>query len=69
MMSKFKRWLCQKFLPAYCRDGLTEENEALRVEIERQRQQIARLNAYIDGVETALRYQRRVVVRNEVKRE
>lgn len=68
-MNRFRRWLCQKFLPAYCRDGLMEENEALRAEVERQEQQIKRLNAYIDGMETALRYQRRVVVRNEVKRE
>lgn len=68
-MNRFRRWLCQKFLPAYCRDGLMEENEALRAEVERQEQQIRRLNAYIDGMETALRYQRRVVVRNEVKRE
>lgn len=68
MMRKFKRWLCLKFLPVYCRDGLMEDNAALRAEVERQKQQIARLNAYIEGMETALRYQRRVV-RNEVKRE
>lgn len=68
MMGRFKRWLCQKFLPTYCRDGLMEENEALRAEVERQERKIGQLNAYIDGMETALRYQRRVV-RNEVKRE
>lgn len=68
-MNRLKHWLCNKFLPAYCRDGLTEENVALRAEVERQKQKIDRLNAYIDGMETALRYQRRITVRNEVKRE
>lgn len=69
MMGKFKRWLYNKFLPAYCKDDLMEANARLAETVEAQRQKIDRLNAYIDGMEAALRYQRRVTVRNEVKRE
>ena len=68
-MSRFKRWLFNKFLPAYCKDGLLEENARLEAAVEAQRQKIDRLNAYIGGLEAAMRYQRRVTVRNEVKRE
>ena len=68
-MSKFKRWLFNKFLPALCKDGLMEANDRLARTVEAQRQKIDRLNAYIDGMETAMRYQRRVTVRNEVRRE
>ena len=68
-MTKFKRWLYNKFLPAWCKDDLLEANAKLRAAIEIQNQTIDRLNAYIDGVETAMRCQRRVTVRNEVRRE
>lgn len=69
MMSKFKRWLYNKFLPALCKDDLMEANAQLEAVVEAQREKIDRLNAYIDGMETAMRYQRRVTVRNEVRRE
>ena len=69
MVSRFKRWIFNKFLPAWCKDDLLGENERLRAAVEAQRQKIDRLNAYIDGMETAMRYQRRVTVRNEVRRE
>lgn len=68
-MSKFKRWLYNKFLPALCKDDLMDDNARLEAKVEAQRQQIDRLNAYIDGMEAAMRYQRRVTVRNEVRRE
>lgn len=68
-MTKFKRWLYNKFLPAWCKDDLLEANARLEAKVEAQRQKIDRLNAYIDGMEAAMRYQRRVTVRNEVRRE
>lgn len=68
-VSRFKQWLYNKFLPAWCKDDLLEANARLTVAVEAQRQNIDRLNAYIDGLETAIRYQRRVTVRNEVRRE
>ena len=68
-MSKFKRWLYNQFLPALCKDDLLEANARLEETADALRQENARLRAYIDGMETALRYQRRVTVRNELMRE
>lgn len=68
-MSRLKRWLYNKFLPAWCKDDLLERNAALVETVEEQRKKIDRLNAYIGGMEAAMRYQRRVTVRNEVRRE
>lgn len=59
-MSKFKRWLFHKFLPDYCRDGLLEENANLARRVAEWKAENVRLNAYIDGMETALRLGRRV---------
>lgn len=61
-MSKFKLWLYQRFLPAYCRDELTETNKRLSAIIIEQKQEISRLNAYIDGLEMAMRSQRRITI-------
>ncbi|WP_312281749.1 hypothetical protein [Oscillibacter sp.] len=66
-MTKFKRWLYTKFLPDYCRLDLLEENKRLVEMIQRQKQEIDRLNAYINGLENGIRSQRRIVIRNEVK--
>lgn len=66
-MSKFKKWLYNRFLPAYCRDNLMETNARLLSANAAQKREIERLNAYISGLETAMRNQRRVVIRNEVK--
>ncbi len=66
-MSKFKKWLYNRFLPAYCRDNLMETNARLLAANAEQKREIERLNAYISGLETAMRNQRRVVIRNEVK--
>lgn len=61
-MIRFKRWLIERYLPAWCRDELLEENEKLRKTVGRQATEIAQLNAYIDGVTDALRRQPRVIV-------
>lgn len=65
-MSKFKKWLYNRFLPAYCRDDLMETNARLLAANAAQKQEIDRLQAYISGLETALRSQRRITIRNEV---
>lgn len=66
-MSKFKRWLYNRFLPAWCKEELLSANRALSKTVAKQQHEIERLNAYIDGLETALRVQRRITIRNEVK--
>lgn len=67
-MSKFKKWLINKFLPAYCREELTAENARLTKENSKQAQEIDRLNAYIDGLEFGMRSRSRIVIKNEVSK-
>lgn len=64
-MTKFKKWLILKFLPTYCREELLEENRRLMQKIDTLQAKNDRLNAYIDGMEAALRYQK-ITIRNEV---
>ena len=64
-MKKFKRWLIEKFLPTYCRNELLEENKRLANKIAELQAKNDRHNAYIDGMESALRYQK-ITIRNEV---
>lgn len=66
-MRKFKIWLCTKFLPAWCKEELLDENKRLVRTVSEQREEINQLRAYIDGMNNALRRQR-IQIR-EVKRE
>lgn len=66
-MTKCKRWLYNKFLPAWCKDGLMAANARLEAVAEAQAREICRLNAYIDGMERALGLQRRPVGRGEAR--
>ena len=63
-MRKFRRWLLERFLPAWAKDSVYRENAALRAELDKQRQEIRELDAYIDGLETGLRAMRRIVIQN-----
>lgn len=67
-MTKFKHWLYNKFLPSWCKEDLLSANQRLDHAIGEQKAEIARLNAYIDGLENAIRHQRRIVIRNEVSK-
>lgn len=66
-MRKLKTWLLERFLPAWAKDSVYQENKRLLVQLEQQKQEIRELNAYIDGLETGLRSLRRVTIRNEVR--
>ncbi len=59
-MKKFKAWLYDRFLPAYCRDGLKEENRRLTGAVVELRQENEMLRAYIDGLRDAMKYGRKV---------
>lgn len=66
-MKRLKTWLLERFLPAWAKDSVYQENKRLLVQLERQKQEIRELHAYIDGMENSLRFQRRVTIRNEVR--
>lgn len=61
-MSKIKAWIINKFLPAWCKDTLMRENQALARKNQQQAQEIAQLRAYIDGLEYAVKRRTQIVV-------
>lgn len=61
-MKKFKHWLINKFLPAWAKETLLEENKKLEAENKRLRQEKAELNAYINGLESGIRVLRRITI-------
>lgn len=60
-MWKLKTWFLERFLPAWAKDSVYRENQALREKLAKQEQDIRELNAYIDGLEAALRRHRIVI--------
>lgn len=66
-MHRFKDWLMLRFLPAWAKERVYKENRELKEKVAALQGRIERLNAYIDGLETGIRAQRRVVINNEVK--
>lgn len=66
-MSKFKTWLLERFLPAWAKESVYQDNKKLLAQLERQKQELRELHAYIDGLEAGLRALRRVTIRNEVR--
>lgn len=61
-MTRLKRWIIDKFLPAWCRSELMDENRRLTEKIEKQAAKIDRLNAYIDGLQDALCRQPKIII-------
>ena len=61
-MTRLKRWIIDKFLPAWCRSELMDENRRLIEKIETQAAKIDRLNAYIDGLQDALCRQPKIII-------
>ena len=59
---RLKRWIIDKFLPAWCRSELMDENRRLTEKIEKQAAKIGRLNAYIDGLQDALCRQPKIII-------
>ncbi len=62
IVKKFKKWLVATFLPTWVRERLEAENTSLREENERLRQKNRLLNAYIDGLEAAIKAQKKIVI-------
>lgn len=66
-MRKIKTWLLERFLPAWAKESAYRENQLLRAKLDDRDREIGELNAYIDGLETAMRSMRRIVIQNGVK--
>ena len=65
MRHRFKDWLYIRFLPAWAKDGVYQENKKLCDEIERLERELALREAYIEGLERGIRAVRRVIIHNQ----
>lgn len=61
-LNRLKSWLYERFLPAWCREELLEDNKRLLARVSELKAEGERLRAYIDGLETALRLGRRIKI-------
>lgn len=66
MIRKFKTWLIERFLPAWAKDTVYRENEDLRAKIKMMECHIGEQEAYINGLERGMRFQRKITIHNEV---
>lgn len=66
-MKKFYAWLRLRFLPEWARRQLVEENRRLARQLAQAKEEIGRLESYIDGMQDAMRRQRpSITVREDV---
>lgn len=64
-MSRFKKWLVNKYLPAWARDELLEENQRLKAKTELLSHQVREYESYIDGMQYAIRHGNRITIKTE----
>lgn len=64
-MKKIKIWL-YRYLSIVAKETLLKERNALVERNNELKQENSRLHAYIDGVESAMRAQRRITINNGV---
>lgn len=62
MIKKFKNWIINRFLPVVAREMLVADNERLKEELHQAYEQIDRLKSYINGLETGIKAQRRIII-------
>lgn len=63
-MSKLKQWFFYKYLPAYCKEELMEENENLRKKVQALKAENKELEAYISGMQRGLRAVKKIQIVN-----
>ena len=69
MIKKIKQWVYNHFLPMWAKETLLVDNRALQIEVNNLRAELDRKNAYIDGLTTGIKAQRRIVINTgEVKK-
>ncbi len=61
-MRKIKHWLIDKILPIWAKQELLRENKQLLGKIAEQQAKLNEQAAYIEGLETGIRAQRKIVI-------
>lgn len=64
-MKKIKMWICEKYLPSYAKESMTEELRSLNLEVDDLRRENERLRAYIAGLERGFRSLKKIVINTE----
>ena len=69
MMKRIKEWFLNRFLPMWAKETVLVDNKHLQRQVAALEQKLRQKEAYIAGIETGMRAQRRVVIHNgEVKK-
>ena len=63
-MRKFKNWLYTQFLPKWAKETLLVENAKLQERISELEREKEKMLSYINGLETGIKAQRRIVIHN-----
>lgn len=63
-MNRFKQWFFNKYLPAYCKESLTEESDRLREKVQELTAENNELKAYINGMRRGLRAVKKIQIVN-----
>lgn len=63
-MKKIKKWFVARFLPAWAKETLLKEYENLFRENAVLKARLKEQDAYIDGLETGIKSQRRIIINN-----
>ena len=63
-MKRIKQWLIDSFLPMWAKETVLADNRRLQMQVKELEQQIDKQDAYIAGMESGLRAQRRIVIHN-----
>lgn len=61
-MKRLKMWIINTCLPAWAKVEMLAELRTKQKEIEELKEEINRLNAYIDGLQWGIRAQRRIII-------
>lgn len=68
-MKKIKNWIINRFLPMWAKETVLRELKSTKEENEVLRQKNMELEAYIKGMHTGMKNQRRIVINTgEVKK-
>ena len=63
-MKKIKKWFLDRFLPMWAKETVLADNKQLQRQVVELEQKLALKEAYIAGLETGIRAQRRIVINN-----
>lgn len=68
-MKKIKNWFLNHFLPMWAKETVLADNRKLMREVSLLRQELDKQKAYIAGLETGIKAQRRIIFNaGEVKK-